>query len=69
MIVGIFLKEDLHNILLPFLVGTAEVEKCMCILQSSCVNVHSIEGKDYIASLPFQVNEYFLFLYLVGDCC
>ncbi|XP_073096980.1 anaphase-promoting complex subunit 1 isoform X3 [Manis javanica] len=32
-----------------------EVEKCICILQSSCVNMHSIEGKDYIASLPFQV--------------
>uniref|UniRef100_A0A8C8SU53 Anaphase-promoting complex subunit 1 n=1 Tax=Pelusios castaneus TaxID=367368 RepID=A0A8C8SU53_9SAUR len=31
------------------------VEKCICILQSSCINVHSIEGKDYIASLPFQV--------------
>uniref|UniRef100_A0A6I8P4H6 Anaphase-promoting complex subunit 1 n=1 Tax=Ornithorhynchus anatinus TaxID=9258 RepID=A0A6I8P4H6_ORNAN len=35
--------------------GNDEVEKCICILQSSCVNVHSIEGKDYIASLPFQV--------------
>ncbi|XP_036606766.1 anaphase-promoting complex subunit 1 [Trichosurus vulpecula] len=32
-----------------------EVEKCICILQSSCINVHSMEGKDYIASLPFQV--------------
>ncbi|VFV22754.1 anaphase-promoting complex subunit [Lynx pardinus] len=32
-----------------------EVEKCICILQSSCINMHSIEGKDYIASLPFQV--------------
>ncbi|XP_019518434.1 PREDICTED: anaphase-promoting complex subunit 1 isoform X4 [Hipposideros armiger] len=32
-----------------------EVEKCICILQSSCINIHSIEGKDYIASLPFQV--------------
>ncbi|XP_053169492.1 anaphase-promoting complex subunit 1 isoform X1 [Hemicordylus capensis] len=31
------------------------VEKCICILQSSCINIHSIEGKDYIASLPFQV--------------
>ncbi|XP_054431522.1 anaphase-promoting complex subunit 1 isoform X1 [Pteronotus mesoamericanus] len=35
--------------------SNAEVEKCICILQSSCINVHSIEGKDYIASLPFQV--------------
>lgn len=32
------------------------MEKCICILQSSCINMHSIEGKDYIASLPFQVN-------------
>uniref|UniRef100_A0A8C0L536 Anaphase-promoting complex subunit 1 n=1 Tax=Canis lupus dingo TaxID=286419 RepID=A0A8C0L536_CANLU len=32
-----------------------EVEKCICILQSSCINMHSVEGKDYIASLPFQV--------------
>lgn len=31
------------------------VEKCICILQSSCINVHSLKGKDYIASLPFQV--------------
>ncbi|XP_042671415.1 anaphase-promoting complex subunit 1 isoform X1 [Centrocercus urophasianus] len=31
------------------------VQKCVCILQSSCVNVHSIDGKDYIAALPFQV--------------
>lgn len=36
--------------------GSDEVEKCICILQSSCINMHSIEGKDYIASLPFQVN-------------
>ncbi|XP_015271620.1 PREDICTED: anaphase-promoting complex subunit 1 [Gekko japonicus] len=36
--------------------GSSEiVEKCICILQSSCINIHSIEGKDYIASLPFQV--------------
>lgn len=33
-----------------------EVEKCICILQSSCMNMHSVDGKDYIASLPFQVN-------------
>lgn len=32
-----------------------ELEKCICILQSSCMNMHSIDGKDYIASLPFQV--------------
>uniref|UniRef100_A0A8C3XYI1 Anaphase-promoting complex subunit 1 n=1 Tax=Catharus ustulatus TaxID=91951 RepID=A0A8C3XYI1_CATUS len=33
----------------------ADVEKCICILQNSCINVHSMEGKDYIAALPFQV--------------
>nr|XP_016852669.1 PREDICTED: anaphase-promoting complex subunit 1 isoform X6 [Anolis carolinensis] len=32
------------------------VEKCICMLQSSCINIHSIEGKDFTASLPFQVN-------------
>uniref|UniRef100_A0A8C3M1E7 Anaphase-promoting complex subunit 1 n=1 Tax=Chrysolophus pictus TaxID=9089 RepID=A0A8C3M1E7_CHRPC len=35
--------------------GKEIVQKCVCILQSSCVNVHSIDGKDYIAALPFQV--------------
>uniref|UniRef100_UPI00109F0F2A anaphase-promoting complex subunit 1-like n=1 Tax=Podarcis muralis TaxID=64176 RepID=UPI00109F0F2A len=35
--------------------STEVVEKCICILQSSCINIHSIEGKDHIASLPFQV--------------
>ncbi|XP_063299741.1 anaphase-promoting complex subunit 1 isoform X2 [Pelobates fuscus] len=32
-----------------------KVEKCVCILQGSCINVHNTEGKDYIAPLPFQV--------------
>ncbi|CAJ0931698.1 unnamed protein product [Ranitomeya imitator] len=32
-----------------------KVEKCICILQRSCINVHNTEGKDYIAPLPFQV--------------
>ncbi|XP_075719012.1 anaphase-promoting complex subunit 1 [Rhinoderma darwinii] len=32
-----------------------KVEKCICILQGSCINVHNTEGKDYIAPLPFQV--------------
>ncbi|KAM4771923.1 anaphase-promoting complex subunit 1 [Rhinophrynus dorsalis] len=32
-----------------------KVEKCVCVLQSSCINVHNTEGKDYIAPLPFQV--------------
>ncbi|XP_063774168.1 anaphase-promoting complex subunit 1 isoform X1 [Pseudophryne corroboree] len=35
--------------------GQDKVEKCICILQSSCINVHNTEGKDYIAPLPFQV--------------
>uniref|UniRef100_A0A8C5QUZ9 Anaphase-promoting complex subunit 1 n=1 Tax=Leptobrachium leishanense TaxID=445787 RepID=A0A8C5QUZ9_9ANUR len=33
------------------------VEKCVCILQGSCINVHNTEGKDYIAPLPFQVEK------------
>ncbi|KAM4693876.1 anaphase-promoting complex subunit 1 [Discoglossus pictus] len=32
-----------------------KVEKCVCVLQSSCISVHNTEGKDYIAPLPFQV--------------
>ncbi|KAG8444074.1 hypothetical protein GDO86_009313 [Hymenochirus boettgeri] len=32
-----------------------KVEKCICVLQSSCINVHNTDGKDYIAPLPFQV--------------
>ncbi|XP_078504893.1 anaphase-promoting complex subunit 1 [Lissotriton helveticus] len=36
--------------------GTLKTEKCVCILQSSCINIHSTEGKDYIAPLPFQVG-------------
>ncbi|XP_073484146.1 anaphase-promoting complex subunit 1 [Aquarana catesbeiana] len=35
--------------------GQDKVEKCICILQNSCINVHNTEGKDYIAPLPFQV--------------
>ena len=48
--------------------GSDEVEKCICILQSSCINMHSIEGKDYIASLPFQVSlSVSIFLCFIGD--
>ncbi|XP_017320052.1 anaphase-promoting complex subunit 1 isoform X1 [Ictalurus punctatus] len=32
------------------------VEKCVCIVQSACVNVHSVSGKDFISPLPFQVS-------------
>ncbi|KAM8947728.1 anaphase-promoting complex subunit 1 isoform 2-T2 [Pelodytes ibericus] len=35
--------------------GLDKVEKCVCVLQGSCINVHNTEGKDYIAALPFQV--------------
>uniref|UniRef100_A0A803VVH8 Anaphase-promoting complex subunit 1 n=1 Tax=Ficedula albicollis TaxID=59894 RepID=A0A803VVH8_FICAL len=41
----------------------ADVEKCICILQNSCINVHSMEGKDYIAALPFQVTSALLFVH------
>uniref|UniRef100_A0A8D2QLJ6 Anaphase-promoting complex subunit 1 n=1 Tax=Zosterops lateralis melanops TaxID=1220523 RepID=A0A8D2QLJ6_ZOSLA len=40
-----------------------ELEKCICILQNSCINVHSMEGKDYIAALPFQVSSALLFVH------
>uniref|UniRef100_A0A8C2IKX9 Anaphase-promoting complex subunit 1 n=1 Tax=Cyprinus carpio TaxID=7962 RepID=A0A8C2IKX9_CYPCA len=32
------------------------VEKTVCIVQSTCVNVHSMSGKDFISPLPFQVR-------------
>uniref|UniRef100_A0A8C8G054 Anaphase-promoting complex subunit 1 n=1 Tax=Oncorhynchus tshawytscha TaxID=74940 RepID=A0A8C8G054_ONCTS len=32
------------------------LEKTVCIVQSSCVNVHSVTGKDFISPLPFQVS-------------
>ncbi|GLD75331.1 anaphase-promoting complex subunit 1 isoform X1, partial [Lates japonicus] len=31
-----------------------EVEQTVCIVQSSCVNVHTVTGKDFISPLPFQ---------------
>nr|XP_020457532.1 anaphase-promoting complex subunit 1 [Monopterus albus] len=34
-----------------------EVEKTVCIIQSSCVNVHTVTGKDFISPLPFQVSK------------
>ncbi|KAA8583561.1 hypothetical protein FQN60_014769 [Etheostoma spectabile] len=33
-----------------------EVEQTVCIVQSSCVNVHTVTGKDFISPLPFQVS-------------
>uniref|UniRef100_A0A665TCL0 Anaphase-promoting complex subunit 1 n=1 Tax=Echeneis naucrates TaxID=173247 RepID=A0A665TCL0_ECHNA len=34
-----------------------EVEQTVCIIQSSCVNVHTVTGKDFISPLPFQVSD------------
>ncbi|XP_059929879.1 anaphase-promoting complex subunit 1 isoform X4 [Gadus macrocephalus] len=31
-------------------------EQTVCILESSCLNVHSVTGKDFISPLPFQVS-------------
>uniref|UniRef100_A0A8D2MP82 Anaphase-promoting complex subunit 1 n=1 Tax=Zonotrichia albicollis TaxID=44394 RepID=A0A8D2MP82_ZONAL len=45
------------------------VEKCICILQNSCINVHSMEGKDYIAALPFQVTSATLFEHFASHLC
>ncbi|KAM9365814.1 anaphase-promoting complex subunit 1 isoform 2-T3 [Pholidichthys leucotaenia] len=33
-----------------------EVEHTVCIVQSSCINVHTVTGKDFISPLPFQVS-------------
>uniref|UniRef100_A0A3B5Q131 Anaphase promoting complex subunit 1 n=1 Tax=Xiphophorus maculatus TaxID=8083 RepID=A0A3B5Q131_XIPMA len=33
-----------------------EVEQMVCIVQSSCINVHTVTGKDFISPLPFQVS-------------
>lgn len=33
-----------------------DVEQTVCIAQSSCINVHTVTGKDFIAPLPFQVS-------------
>ncbi|XP_030628160.1 anaphase-promoting complex subunit 1 [Chanos chanos] len=32
------------------------VEQTVCIVQNTCVNVHSMSGKDFISPLPFQVS-------------
>uniref|UniRef100_A0A673WB92 Anaphase-promoting complex subunit 1 n=1 Tax=Salmo trutta TaxID=8032 RepID=A0A673WB92_SALTR len=36
--------------------GIPQKKKDVCIVQSSCVNVHSVTGKDFISPLPFQVS-------------
>ncbi|XP_061600875.1 anaphase-promoting complex subunit 1 isoform X1 [Cololabis saira] len=33
-----------------------EIEHTVCIVQSTCVNVHTVTGKDFISPLPFQVS-------------
>uniref|UniRef100_A0A8B9HKE8 Anaphase-promoting complex subunit 1 n=1 Tax=Astyanax mexicanus TaxID=7994 RepID=A0A8B9HKE8_ASTMX len=32
------------------------IEQGICIVQSMCVNVHTVSGKDFISPLPFQVS-------------
>ncbi|KAJ8248603.1 hypothetical protein GJAV_G00243760 [Gymnothorax javanicus] len=32
------------------------VEQTVCIVQNTCVNVHSTSGKDFVSPLPFQVS-------------
>ncbi|XP_011601409.2 anaphase-promoting complex subunit 1 [Takifugu rubripes] len=34
-----------------------EVEKTVCIVQSACINVHTMTGKDFIPPLPFPVSK------------
>uniref|UniRef100_A0A4W6ETI9 Anaphase-promoting complex subunit 1 n=1 Tax=Lates calcarifer TaxID=8187 RepID=A0A4W6ETI9_LATCA len=36
---------------------TKKLEQTVCIVQSSCVNVHTVTGKDFISPLPFQVRD------------
>jgi len=31
-------------------------EQTVCIVQSSCINVHTVSGKDFTSPLPFQVR-------------
>ncbi|RXM27211.1 Anaphase-promoting complex subunit 1 [Acipenser ruthenus] len=32
-----------------------EIIETVCIVQNTCVNIHSVNGKDFISPLPFQV--------------
>lgn len=32
------------------------MEQTVCIVQSTCINVHTVTGKDFISPLPFQVS-------------
>lgn len=33
------------------------MEQTVCIVQSTCINVHTMTGKDFIPPLPFPVRE------------
>ncbi|XP_026165257.1 anaphase-promoting complex subunit 1 isoform X2 [Mastacembelus armatus] len=44
------------NFAVPLNKKDEEVEQTVCIVQSSCINVHTITGKDFISPLPFQVS-------------
>uniref|UniRef100_A0A672FSP0 Anaphase-promoting complex subunit 1 n=1 Tax=Salarias fasciatus TaxID=181472 RepID=A0A672FSP0_SALFA len=33
-----------------------DVEHTVCIVQSNCINIHSVTGKDFLSPLPFQQN-------------
>lgn len=33
------------------------MEQTVCIVQGSCVNIHTVTGKDFISPLPFQVRD------------
>uniref|UniRef100_A0A673CEJ0 Anaphase promoting complex subunit 1 n=1 Tax=Sphaeramia orbicularis TaxID=375764 RepID=A0A673CEJ0_9TELE len=41
-----------------------EMEQTVCIVQSSCINVHTVTGKDFISPLPFQEDQITIFLFL-----
>uniref|UniRef100_A0A3B3C1J0 Anaphase-promoting complex subunit 1 n=1 Tax=Oryzias melastigma TaxID=30732 RepID=A0A3B3C1J0_ORYME len=44
------------NFGVPHSTDEEDFEHTVCIVQSSCVNVHSVTGKDFLSPLPFQVS-------------
>ncbi|XP_011482572.1 anaphase-promoting complex subunit 1 isoform X2 [Oryzias latipes] len=44
------------NFAVPHSTDEEDFEHTVCIVQSSCVNVHSVTGKDFLSPLPFQVS-------------
>ncbi|KAG7280265.1 hypothetical protein CRUP_026806 [Coryphaenoides rupestris] len=48
-------RAEASSVYKAFTVDTP-VQQTVCILQSSCINVHSVTGKDFISPLPFQVS-------------